>query len=71
MIDEIPLYSSKAKAELNYYYKLFDEDVSFNSIRISGHRFDLTHNLENIILNELIFMGYLTQNILLRRIVFR
>ena len=58
VIDDIPLYSSKAKAKLNYYYKLFDEDVSFNSIRVSGNRFDLTHNLENIILNELVYMGY-------------
>ena len=58
VIDDIPLYSPKAKAKLNYYYKLFDEDVSFNSIRVSGHRFDLTHNLENIVLNELIYMGY-------------
>ena len=58
VIDDIPLYSPKAKAKLNYYYKLFDEDVSFNSIRVSGNRFDLTHNLENIVLNELIYMGY-------------
>ena len=29
-----------------------------NSIRLSGNRYDLTHNLENIVLNELIYMGY-------------
>ena len=58
VIDDIPLYSPKAKAKLNYFYKLFDEDVSFNSIRVTDGRFDLTHNLENIILNELIYMGY-------------
>ncbi len=58
VIDEIPLYSPKAKAKLNYYYKLYDEDVSFNSIRVSDNRFDLTHNLENIVLNELDYMGY-------------
>ena len=58
VIDDIPLYSPKAKAKLNYYYKLFNEDVSFNSIRVSGNRFDLTHNLENIVLNELTYMGY-------------
>ena len=57
VIEDIPLYSPKAKAKLNYYYKLFDEDVSLNSIRVSGHRYDLTHNLENIVLNELIFLG--------------
>lgn len=58
VINDLPLYSPKAKAKLNYYYKLYDEDVSFNSIRCSGNRYDLTHNLENVILNELIFMGY-------------
>ena len=58
VIEDIPLYSPKAKAELNYYYKLYNEDVSMNSIRISGNRYDLTHNLENIVLNELIYQGY-------------
>ncbi len=58
VIQDIPLYSPKAKAKLSYYSKLYDEDVSMNSIRISGNRYDLTHNLENIVLNELIYMGY-------------
>ena len=58
VIKDIPLFSPKAKAELNYYYKLYDEDVSLNSIRVSGTRYDLTHNLENIVLNELIYLGY-------------
>ena len=58
VIEDVPLYSLKAKAKLNYYYKLYDEDVSFNSIRRIGNRFDLTHNLENTVLNELIYMGY-------------
>ena len=58
VINELPLYSAKAKSKLNYYYKLYDEDVSFNSIRVYGNRYDLTHNLENIVLNELLFMGY-------------
>lgn len=58
VIEEVPLYSPKAKARLNYYCKLYDEDVSLNSIRQSGVRYDLTHNLENIVLNELSFMGY-------------
>lgn len=58
VIDDVPLYSPKAKAKLNYYCKLYDEDVSMNSIRVSGNRYDLTHNMENIVLNELIFMGY-------------
>ena len=58
VIEDVPLYSPKAKAKLNYYYKLYNEDVSFNSIRLSGNRYDLTHNLENIVLNELLYMGY-------------
>lgn len=58
VIADIALYSPKAKSKLNYYFKLYDEDVSMNSIRVSGTRYDLTHNLENIVLNELLFMGY-------------
>ena len=58
VINEVPLYSAKAKARLNYYYKLYDEDVSLNSIRVSGNHYDLTHNLENVVLNELLYMGY-------------
>ena len=58
VIKDVPLYSPKAKAKLNYYYKLYNEDVSLNSIRLSGNRYDLTHNLENIVLHELIYMGY-------------
>ncbi len=58
VIEDVPLYSPKAKAKLNYYYKLYNEDVSLNSIRLSGNRYDLTHNLENIVLNELVYMGY-------------
>ena len=58
VIEDIPLYSPKAKTKLNYYYKLYDEDVSLNSIRVSGNRYDLTHNLENIVLIELIYLGY-------------
>ena len=29
-----------------------------NSIRVSGNRYYLTHNLENIVLNELIYLGF-------------
>ena len=58
VITDVALYSPKAKSKLNYYYKLYDEDVSMNSIRAIGTRYDLTHNLENIVLNELLYMGY-------------
>ena len=58
VITDVALYSPKAKSKLNYYYKLYNEDVSMNSIRVAGTRFDLIHNLENIVLNELLFRGY-------------
>ena len=58
VIEDVEIYSPKAKSKLNYYYKLYDEDVSLNSIRAAGNRYDLTHNLENAILSELIYMGY-------------
>lgn len=58
VIRKIPQYSTKAKKKLDFYTKLYDEDVAFNSIRQTTNRFDLTHNLENIVYNELIFMGY-------------
>ena len=58
IVRKIPQYSTKAKKQLDFYTKLYDEDVAFNSIRQSNNRFDLTHNLENVIFNELIYMGY-------------
>ena len=58
VIRRIPQYSTRAKRELSFYAKLYDEDVSFNTIRQRNGRFDLTHNLENIVYNELVFMGY-------------
>ena len=58
IIDEIPLFSLKVKRELNYYFKVYNSDVSFNSLKVTNNRYDLDHNLENIIYNELIYMGY-------------
>lgn len=58
IIDEIPQYSKKAKKELAYYYKLYDADVCFNSLNVMNNRFDLDHNLENIVYNELIYRNY-------------
>ena len=58
VINKIKLYSSRTKDELSYYFKLYDEDVSFNSIRCLNNRYDLTHNLENIVYNELLYIGY-------------
>ena len=58
VIERIKPYSTKTKKELSYYYKVYDSDVSLNSIRCSKNRYDLSHNLENIVYNELLFMGY-------------
>lgn len=58
IIEKIKQYSEKNKNELAYYYKMYDEDVSFNSIRCIDNKYDLSHNLENIIYNELLYMGY-------------
>ncbi|MGN0732104.1 MAG: ATP-binding protein [Treponema sp.] len=58
VIRRIPQYSTKAKKKLDFYTKLYNEDVAFNSIRQINGRYDLTHNLENIVYNELFFMGY-------------
>ena len=58
IIDEIPQYSTKTKRELQYYGKIYDSDVCFNSLRASNNRYDLDHNLENIVYNELLYMGY-------------
>ena len=52
VINEVPQYSQKAKSKMSYYQKLYNEDVSLNSIRCVGNRYDLTHNFENAVLNE-------------------
>ncbi len=58
IIRKIPQYSTKAKKRLDFYTKIYDEDVAFNSIRQTNGRFDFTHNLENAVYNEQVFMGY-------------
>ena len=57
-IDRLKLYSAKTKQELNFYRKTYDADVALNSIRCMNNRYDLDHNLENIVYNELLYMGY-------------
>ena len=37
---------------------MYNEDVAMNSIRVMDSRYDLTHNFENVVYNELIYMGY-------------
>jgi len=58
IIEAVKQYSTKTKKELKYYSKIYNADVALNSIRSMNNRYDLTHNLENIVYNELIYMGY-------------
>ena len=58
IIRSIPQYMTKAKRELMFFSKVYDEDVAFNTIRQAENRYDLTHNLENVVYNELVYMGY-------------
>ena len=58
IIDQANRYSRRAKKELEQSHKLYNCDVALNSIRCENNRFDLTHNLENIVYNELLYMGY-------------
>ena len=58
IIESVKQYSTKTKKELSYYSKIYNADVSFNSIRCMNNHFDLSHNLENVVYNELIYMGY-------------
>jgi len=58
IIESVKQYSTKTKKELSYFLKIYNTDVCFNSIRCMNNRFDITHNLENVVYNELVYMGY-------------
>ena len=58
IIESVSQYSAKTKRELKYYSKIYDADVALNSLRCMDGRYDITHNLENIVYNELVYMGY-------------
>ena len=58
VVDSLRQYSTRAKQELAFFTKIYDADVAFNSLRCLDERYDLTHNLENIVYNELLYMGY-------------
>ena len=57
VIQRIKPYSTKAKRELDYSFRLYDEDVAMNSIRVTDNRYDFSHNMENIVINELRYKG--------------
>lgn len=58
IIESVRQYSAKTKRTLSFYTKIYDADAAFNSLRCPDNHFDLTHNLENIVYHELIYMGY-------------
>lgn len=58
IIESVKQFSGKTKRELNFYAKIYNADVALNSIRCMDNRYDLTHNMENIVYNELVYMGY-------------
>ncbi|MCF0206879.1 MAG: ATP-binding protein [Bacteroidales bacterium] len=58
IIESISQYSTKIKRELAFYKKIYNADVAFNSMRCANNRYDITHNLENVVYNELLFRGY-------------
>ena len=58
IIESVKQYSTKTKKELSFYNKIYNADVALNSIRCTNNRYDLSHNLENIVYNELVYMGY-------------
>ena len=58
LISHLNRYSTKAKRALDYYYKVYDADVAFNSLEVFDNRYDLSHNLENNIFNELTYRSY-------------
>lgn len=58
IIETVKQYSTKVKRDLKYYKKIYNADVSLNSIRCLDNKYDITHNLENIVYNELLYRGY-------------
>ncbi|MBQ6399436.1 MAG: ATP-binding protein [Clostridia bacterium] len=51
-------YSTKTKQELQFHKKCYNGDVALNSIRCPGNRYDIDHNLENIVYLELLYRNY-------------
>lgn len=58
IVERVKQYSTKAKKELCFFSKIYLSDVAFNSLRCLNNRFDLTHNFENVVYNELLYMKY-------------
>ena len=51
-------YSTKTKQALQFHKKCYNGDVALNSIRCPDNRFDIDHNMENIVYLELLYRNY-------------
>ena len=58
LVRRLPTYSALAHHHLNTYAKFYDEDVAFHILRRPKSSADFAANMENIVYNELIYMGY-------------
>lgn len=58
LVRRLPTYSALAHRNLNTYAKFYDEDVAFHMLRKPKGSAGSAANLENIVYNELIYMGY-------------
>ena len=57
IIHRLPFYSARAGGKLESRAKLYDEDVALNTAR-QPQDADFTRNMENVVYNELVNMGY-------------
>lgn len=57
LIHRLPCYSARACREKEFHTKIYDEDVAFHTVR-QPQDVDLGCNMENVVYNELIAMGY-------------
>lgn len=61
IIESVPQFSTKTKRELQFYKKIYNADVAFNSLRCPDNHYDLTHNFENVVFNELVYRDFSLQ----------
>ena len=58
VIESVTKFSSRVERALVFYAKMYNADVSFNSIRCLDGHIDMAQNLENTVYNELVYRGY-------------
>ena len=57
IVRRLTCYSARARRKLEFPVKFYAEDVAFRTVR-QPQNVDLARNLENVVYNELVFMGY-------------